>query len=115
MWNSKKKCQENVVVEIPITLLPLTDTQSINTLISGCINSVYTTNKSNDFNNLISHNEEHIYVSKVYQNVSIFKRKEMDKKMKPSALGIHYHVNTCVLFKNKILRYNNCFQHNVTT
>ena len=40
----------------------------------------------------------------------------MDKnKMKPSALGIQYHVNTCVLFKSKVLRYNNCFQHNVTT
>ena len=32
-------------------------------------NNIYITNKMNDFNNY-SHNEEHLNVSKVYQNVS---------------------------------------------
>ena len=32
--------------------------------------------------------------------------------MKLAALGIQYHVRTCVLFKNKRLRQNNCFQNN---
>jgi len=37
-------------------------------------NNMQTTYKINDFNNS-SHNEEHLNVSKVYQNVSIFKSK----------------------------------------
>ena len=60
--------------------------QSFNVLKRNIIHSnVYTINKISDVNNL-SHNEEHLHVSKIHQNVSI-KRKYGQNKMNPGTLG----------------------------
>ena len=71
--------------------------------------TVYTINKMNYSNNL-SHNEEHLNVSKVYQNVSIFKSNKRPKHNETwCSMHTLDHVYTCVLFKNKIIRQNKSF------
>jgi len=58
-------------------------------------NNINTLNNMSYVNNS-NHNEEHLHVSKVYQNVSI--KTIWPKQINPGALGRQYYAHTCVLF-----------------